>query len=47
VHSSVVPCWSAGSDSHCSSTASASSTLECVEGSSSGTRWHSDQALRT
>jgi hypothetical protein len=47
VHSSVVPCWSAGSDSCSSSAASAGSALGCVEGSSLGKRWHSDQPLRT
>jgi hypothetical protein len=47
VRGSAVPCWSVGSDSRSSSAASASSALVCVEGSSLGKRWHSDQALRT
>jgi hypothetical protein len=47
VHSSVVPCWSAGSDSRSSSAASTGFALACVEGSSLGKPWHSDQALRT
>jgi hypothetical protein len=47
VHSSVVPCWSAGSDSRSSSAAPAGSALVCGQGSSLGKRWHSDQAPRT
>jgi hypothetical protein len=45
VHSSVVLCWSVGSDFR--SLSAAGSELGCVEGSSLGKHWHSDQALRT